>query len=1140
MALTESNTDEFSLQQRYEAAPKQILATGIQALVRLPIDLMRADRAKGWNTAAFISGYQGSPLGGYDRELQSQRKLLDELNIVHVPGLNEELAATSVFGSQIAQTYARPKYEGVAAVWYGKSPGLDRAGDAIRHGSFGGTGRKGGVVLLVGDDAAAKSSTLPSRSDPTLVALHLPVFYPGTVQEVLDLGLHAFAMSRLTGLWVAMKITTPVADGSGIAEVAPSRFEPVLPDFEVDGKPWVPTLSGHVGVPFANTLEIEVLGNRIEWAKRYVAANPLNRFVANPADAWLGIVAGGYDMQQVLEALRVLGLSPERLGDLGIRVLQLGALHPLDHGAIRELANGTATIMVCEDKLDFLESRVRSVLYGTANAPAVIGKVDHDGKPLITHYGALTIDNLVDSLRRVLTLRIPVDQLATVRKSDPVRISLGVEAVRTPFFCSGCPHNTGLLVPEGSLVGAGIGCHGMVSIVPREQTGHVTGITQMGGEGAQWIGTAPFVEDPHFFQNMGDGTYFHSGQLAVQAAVASGTTMTFKILYNAAVAMTGGQDAAGLRSVPEMAQMLMAEGVKHITITTDDPAKYRGVSLPSGVEVVHRDAIVEAQEKLRAVDGVTVHIHDQQCAAEKRRDRKRGILPPASFRVMIDERVCEACGDCGVKSNCLSLHSAETEFGRKTVIDQASCNVDASCLKGDCPAFITVKLGTAKKAKRASADSGPIPEPKRVVPNDVAIRMPGIGGTGVVTVSQVLAAAAQIAGVDAKTADQTGLSQKAGPVVSTVTLGDPTPGQIGVLLAFDALASSTPANLAGLNQDHSVAVVSTSIAPTGRMIGKVASHGLDLEPLRAELAKRTDATRNLYVDAAHIVTALLGNAVTANIFMVGIAYQAGFIPLPGEAIERAIELNGTAVELNVAAFRWGRRWTVDPGAVDKAAGASIAYELEPYSVEGIEDAVLRELVERRAGDLVAYQNRAYAARFVNVVVEASQAEQKVGGDGSFATVVARQLHHVMAYKDEYEVARLLLAGRGKVAAQFGDDAKMTWNLYPPMLRSMGLGRKLRFGAWSAPVLATLSRMKGLRGTVFDPFGHSEIRRTERAMVKEYVKLVADASAMLATDPRKAVELVGLIDQVRGYEGVKMANVERYRNSVAAARQEFVH
>ncbi len=1006
-------------------------------------------------------------------------------------------------------------------------------------------------MLLVGDDAAAKSSTLPSRSDPTLVALHLPVLYPGTVQEVLDLGMHAFAMSRLTGLWVAMKITTPVADGSGIAEVSPGRINPVLPSFEVDGKPWAPTLSGHVGVPFANTLEIEVLGNRIEWAKRYVAANPVNRFISNPADAWLGIVAGGHDMQQVSEALRVLGLDAQRLAQLGVRILKLGALHPLDHGAIRDLAGGTAMVMVVEDKIDFLESRVRSALYGSPNAPAVIGKFDHDGRPLITHYGALTLDNLIDSLQRVLTLRIPADQLATVRRSESVRISLGANAVRTPFFCSGCPHNTGLLVPEGSLVGAGIGCHGMVSIVPREQTGEVTGITQMGGEGAQWIGTAPFVEDRHFFQNMGDGTYFHSGQLAVQAAIASGTTMTFKILYNAAVAMTGGQDAAGLRSVPEMTRMLMAEGVKQITITTDDPAKYRGVDLPDGVDVVHRDGIVDAQENLRSIDGVTVHIHDQQCAAEKRRDRKRGILAPATFRVMIDERVCEACGDCGVQSNCLSLHSTETEFGRKTVIDQASCNVDASCLKGDCPAFITVKPGrgtsvagkpgsskpsSSKRGKRFASTAGELPEPTLVVPADVAIRMPGIGGTGVVTVSQVLAAAAQIAGRDAKTVDQTGLSQKAGPVVSTVTIGDPTPGRITVLLALDPLASSTPANLAGLHAETSVAVVSTSIAPTGRMIGKVDSQGLDLSPLRTELANRTNATRNLYVDAAQIVTALLGNAVTANVFMVGVAYQAGFIPLPGEAIERAIELNGTAVEANLAAFGWGRRWVVDPSEVEKTAGASVAYSIESYPIDGIDDAVLRELVERRAGDLVAYQSPRYAARYVDVVVRAHQAELAAGGDGMFVGTVARQLHHVMAYKDEYEVARLLLAGRSKVAAQFGDDATMTWNLFPPMLRSMGLRRKLRFGRWTAPMLAALRSMKGLRGTAFDPFGHAKVRRTERALVKEYIALVDEASAILMGSPDKALELVGLVDQVRGYEGVKLANVERYRSALAAARQ----
>ncbi|MEA3184720.1 MAG: indolepyruvate ferredoxin oxidoreductase, partial [Ilumatobacteraceae bacterium] len=833
--------------------------------------------------------------------------------------------------------------------------------------------------------------------------------------------------------------------------------------------------------------------------------------------------------------LRVLGVDEQRLADLGVRVLKLGALHPLDRGAIRELANGTATVMVCEDKIDFLETRVRSALYGSANAPAVVGKQDHDGKPLITHYGALTIDNLVDSLRRVLTLRVPADQLATVRKSEPVRITLGAVATRTPFFCSGCPHNTGLLVPEGSLVGAGIGCHGMVSIVPREQTGEVTGITQMGGEGAQWIGTAPFVEDHHFFQNMGDGTYFHSGQLAVQAAVASGTNMTFKILYNAAVAMTGGQDATGLRSVPEMTRMLMAEGVKRIIITTDDPAKYRGVDLSDGVDVVHRDSIIDAQETLRAIDGVTVHIHDQQCAAEKRRDRKRGIVAPPTFRVMIDERVCEACGDCGVQSNCLSLHSTETEFGRKTIIDQASCNIDASCLKGDCPAFITVKPGKAKKSKRATATFGDLPAPTVAVPSDVAIRMPGIGGTGVVTVSQVLAAAAQIAGVDATTADQTGLSQKAGPVVSTITIGNPVPGQIGVLLAFDALASSTPANLAGLDAKSSVAVVSTSIAPTGRMIGKIDSHALDLTPLRTELGKRTDASRNLYVDASQLVTALLGNAVTANVFMVGVAYQAGFIPLPGEAIERAIELNGTAVEANLAAFRWGRRWTVDPEAVAKEAGASVAYDITPYPIEGIDDAVLRDLVERRAGDLVAYQDRLYADRYVQVVVNAHRVELARGGDGTFTTTVARQLHHVMAYKDEYEVARLLLGGRAKVAAQFGDDATMMWNLYPPMLRSMGLGHKLRFGRWSVPLMGSLRRMKGLRGTALDPFGHSKVRRTERALVDEYIALVQEATTLLASNPSKAIELVGLIDQVRGYEGIKLANVDRYREALAAAR-----
>ncbi len=1139
MTLVES-AGEFTLQKRYEAESGEVLVTGIQALVRLPLDQMRADRRARLNTAAFISGYQGSPLGGYDRELQSQRTLLDALNIVHVAGLNEELAATSVMGSQVADTYPTRKYDGVTGIWYGKAPGLDRAGDAIRHANFAGTGRKGGVLALVGDDAASKSSTLPSRSDPALVALYLPVLYPGTQQEILDLGLHGIAMSRAAGLWVAMKITTPVADGAGTAMVDPGRFASITPTIEFEGRPWQPKVTGQIGPPYTNAIEVELLGQRSELAMRYVVENRLNRFVSNPGDAWLAIVAGGYDCEQLLDALRVLGVSRDRLSDLGIRVLKLGALHPLDAAILRDAARGVSTVMVVEDKIDFLETRLRSALYGMANAPAVVGKRDHEGKALIAHYGALTADNLVESLRRVLTLRIPADQLAPVAAKEPFRLKLSAESTRTPFFCSGCPHNTGLQVPDGSLVGAGIGCHGMVTMVTSGKNGDVMGLTQMGGEGAQWIGTAPFVTTPHLFQNIGDGTYFHSGQLAVQASISAGTTVTYKILYNAAVAMTGGQDASGLRPVPDLARKLLAEGVKRVAITTDDPTKYRGLGMPGEVTVSHRDKIIEVQEELRKISGVTVLIHYQQCATEKRRDRKRGILAPATYRVAIDERVCEGCGDCGVQSNCLSLHPLETEFGRKTTVDQASCNIDASCLRGDCPAFVTVK-----PARSGSRGGGRSPS-KRIAPPsidglavprflraDMVVRMPGIGGTGVVTVSQVLAVAAKIAGRTATTNDQTGLSQKAGPVVSTVTIGDPAPGKVDVLLAFDALTAVTAANLSGLERDYSVAVVSTSVTPTGRMVGKLDSMTLDLVPISAEISLRTTPDRNLYVDAAGLTAALMGNSVTANVFMLGVAYQAGLVPIDAGAIEQAIELNGTAVDANLASFRWGRHWTADPQSVARMAGTKAAYDAAPYAVDGIDDVDLRHAVELRAGDLVSYQSKRYADRYVDVVRRAYVAEQAAGSDGTFARSIAQQLHHLMAYKDEYEVARLLLAGRDRVAEQFGEGAKVTWNLHPPMLRSMGVGHKIRFGGWSKPVMGVLRAGKRLRGTPVDPFGFAKVRRTERALVGEYIELVDRAVAMLAADRARAVRLVGLVDQVRGYESVKMRNVDRYRTALAA-------
>ncbi len=1142
-AARPSATPSFSLGDRYSTVSGEILATGVQALTRLPLDQMRADRRAGHNTAAFISGYQGSPLGGYDRELQSQRPLLDELGIVHRPAVNEELGATSVCGSQLSSTFASHRYDGVLGIWYGKSPGVDRAGDAIRHGNFAGTARLGGVLALAGDDPACKSSTLPSRSEVTLAALGLVVLYPGTVQDVLDLGLHGVALSRASGLWTAVKIVTSVADGSGTAVVDPERIRPVVPTLEVNGQAWTPTLTPHIMTP---SLETEVLGPRMDMALAYIQENGLNRIVVDTPQPWLGIVAGGHACEQVLEALATLGLDADGLRDAGVRVLKLGALNPFDRAAVRRLAAGTTTLLVVEDKAPNVETLVRDALYGSADQPLVLGKRDADGQALIPLNGALTAEGLVEPLRRVLTMALPADRLAPPREVQRLQLSLSSQAVRTPFFCSGCPHNTGTLVPEGSLVGAGIGCHGMVSFMGGGSRGTITGMTQMGGEGSQWIGIAPFVDDPHLFQNVGDGTFFHSGQLAVQAAVAAGVDITFKLLYNAAVAMTGGQDATGLLPVPDVAGKLLHEGVKEIIITTDDPGKYRGVSVPKGAKVLHRDKIIEAQEHLRSVPGVTVLIHDQQCAAEKRRDRKRGRLPRPSFKLMIDERVCEGCGDCGVKSNCLSLQPIDTEFGRKTTIDQASCNLDVSCLKGDCPAFITVKLakgGARRRRPGGDLDGADLPEPKRIVPAGATLRMPGIGGTGVVTVSQMLAAAAKMDGLDTHSVDQTGLSQKAGPVVSTVSIGEYEPGRIDVLIGFDLLASVTPANLAGLEAGSSVVVASTTITPTGRMVGRVATAELDPTPLVTELDARTRSELNTYVDASRLTTGLLGDAVTANVFLLGVAYQAGVVPVKASSIEAAIDLNGTAVELNLQAFRWGRLWVVDPERVERQAGLRAA---TPLTTAGLEefaaDAELQRMLAIRVAELTAYQDRAYADRYLAVVRRAFEAEQRAGGDGAFTRTVAHQLHRLMAYKDEYEVARLLLDGGDQVERTFGevgrDIEKVSWNLHPPMLRAMGLQRKLKLGPWARPTLAGLRSMKRLRGTKLDPFGRAEVRRVERRLVDEYVELVDELLPTLASAPERAAHVAGLVDVVRGYEGVKLRNVETYQQALAEARAQI--
>ena len=1128
--------ESFTLADRYTAVDGEVLVTGIQALARLPFDQMRADRRKGWRTGAYISGYQGSPLGGFDRELQSNPDLLKQFGVKHWPGINEELAATSVAGSQLVSTMKTANVEGVAGYWYGKAPGLERAGDAIRHAIFAGTARKGGVLALVGDDPACKSSTVPSRSDNLVAALGFPLLDPGTMQDVLDLGRHGIEMSRTSGLWTGLKIVTAVADGSALAQVDPDRFVPVIPLLERDGAPWSPMLSGFVTAPTSLVQEAEVFGPRLELASLYIEANNINQEVVSSSSAWITIVASGYTADLVLASLRMLGLDEEKAGNLGIRVLKLRAIHPFDARAIRRVAKGVGTVLVVEDKRPYIETLVRDALYSSPDRPAVLGKLDAAGSPLIPGSGVLSVEALVEPLRRVLRTNISEERLTPPRRRGGLTLTVRDDAVRTPYFCSGCPHNTSTVVPEGSLVGIGIGCHGMVSTIGTPNRGEFTGITQMGGEGTHWIGMAPFVDTPHIFQNLGDGTFFHSGQLAVQAAVSSGVSMTYKILYNAAVAMTGGQDATGLLPVPQVARKLMAEGVKEVIITTDEPAKYKGVRLPDGVSVRHRDSIIEAQEHLRSIPGVTVLIHDQQCAAEKRRDRKRGLLPVPSTRVVIDHRVCEGCGDCGVQSNCLSLEPVETEFGRKTKIDQASCNLDRSCIKGDCPAFVTVTPAKGKRRTVNATGFAPLTEPVRLVPSaGVTIRMPGIGGTGVVTISQILLAAAKIDGLRASAVDQTGLSQKAGPVVSTVEMGDPAPGRVHLLLAFDLLTAINAGNVEGLDPQWSHVVGSTSITPTGRMIGHVATSALDIAPYRTDLDGRSDAGSNRYLDVAKLTIGLLGSAITSNVVLLGVAFQAGFMPVSAAALERAIELNGVAVEANKEAFSWGRRWVEDPIAVELAAFGGAGGKADTTGLDDLGDSRLIDLVAARRIDLRAYQNDDYATRYVDTVRKCAATERQAGSDGTFTFTVAQQLFRVMAYKDEYEVARLLVGGKERAESALGSPVEsVTWNLHPPSLRSLGMKSKLRLGPWSRPAMVTLAKMKRLRGTPLDPFGRSAMRRTERQLVGEYTGLIDSLLPTLSTDAQRAAEIAGLIEQVRGFESVKEKNLATYRTELEAA------
>ncbi|MBB5911304.1 indolepyruvate ferredoxin oxidoreductase [Nocardia transvalensis] len=1130
----------YDLADRYRVGAGTVVLTGVQAIARQLVEQHVRDLRAGRRVGTFVSGYQGSPLGGVDRMLGGMPDVLAEHDIRFVPGLNEELAATSVWGSQGQLPGATATHDGVVGVWYGKGPGLDRSTDTLRHANMYGASAHGGVLLLVGDDPASKSSTVPAVSERSLAALNIPVLFPRNASEIITMGLHGVALSRASGCLVALKIVADVADGAWTVDGLVGDIDTVVPEIEWEGKPFAYRQRPMAAPADSVLAEADLYGPRWEMVKAYSTRNRLDVVEVNPPRATVGIAATGTTFDAVRQALVDLGVDDDALYRAGIRLLRIGMPYPVAPEPVRAFAEGLSRIVVVEDKTAFLETQLRDILYGTPSAPEIIGKRDAAGRPLFDQDGELTAGRIAKPLRRAL------DGHLDMKRPLPQPLSLSVlPAQRAAYFCSGCPHNRSTAVPEGSLAGGGIGCHTMVTMSGRTDS-QVTGLTQMGGEGAQWIGQAPFTDVPHLFQNIGDGTYFHSGQLAVQACVAAGVNITFKLLYNDVVAMTGAQDAEGALAVPRLTHKLTVEGVNRIIVCADEPKKYRRRDLAPGTLLWHRDRLDEAQRLLREVPGVTVLIYDQHCAADARRQRKRGTLPVRRTRVVVNEAVCEGCGDCGVKSNCLSVQPVDTEFGRKTRIDQTSCNTDYSCLDGDCPSFVTVELPDAAEAKRRTPTR---PEPPELDDLDIAVPdatqnvfLAGIGGTGIVTVNQVLATAALRAGYDVASLDQIGLSQKAGPVVSHLRFApgalEPsnrlTPGSADCIVAFDLLAAADAKNLGYGSAETTLSVASTSRTPTGEMVYDKTIEYPDTASLLSRLERVSRTVRSF--DALAAAEKLFGNTAAANFLLVGAAYQLGALRLPASAIEEAIEINGVAVAANVAAFRWGRAAVAKPDEFAAATSSAPSRRADIDIPADLFDELAatgetRRLIEIRAAELIGFQGVRVARDYARTMERVWQAQRRVTDRTEFSEQAARGLYKFTAYKDEYEVARRLVdpAFLAEVAAQVPDGANLTYRLHPPVLRALGRRKKIGLGPRSHVALRLLAKGKRLRGTVFDPFGHAHVRKVERALLAHYTEMITTLADTLATDYDRAVEAAALHDVVRGYEDIKLANVEIYRN-----------
>lgn len=1114
----------MDLSDKFTLETGRVYLTGIQALVRLPLDQMRLDRREGRKTAAFISGYEGSPLGGYDMALTRAAGLLRQHNVYFQPGVNEDLAATAVMGSQIVDVLGKTNVDGVVGIWYGKGPGVDRSGDIFRHANLAGAGREGAALVLAGDDHASKSSTIPHQSDFSLFNVGMPFFFPGNTQEILDYGQLAIALSRYSGAWVGLKLVTDICDGGGTADVAPDRPPIRIPE---GYKKYV---DARLVSPVTLALEREVNARRLEAALEFVRLNAVNRWHGARDRAWLGLASAGKAYYDLMQALRDLGIGGPELEALGIRIAKFGMTFPLDARFAAGFAQGLETIFVVEEKRSFLEMLLKDALYPLARRPAVIGKQDETGAPLLPPYGELDADTLAKALAHLLSRRaVPesvAQRLLALQEIDARPPFLGEG--RAPNFCSGCPHNRSTLLLEGQMAGGGIGCHTMaMQLVDSNRT--FSFLTHMGGEGAPWIGMAPFVDRQHVFQNIGDGTFFHSGSLALEACIAAQVNITFKILYNGHVAMTGGQDVAGVLPVPQLTQKLQAEGVRKTVVLAEDMTKYSGIQLATNAELRGRDELPRTLAELEKIPGVTVIVYDQECAAEKRRKRSRGKLAEPPVRLIINEEVCEGCGDCVRQSNCMSLTPVATEFGQKMRIHQASCNKDYTCALGDCPSFVTVKLqpGTGLR-KRTLPDLPPasVPAPANIVPigDGYRILCPGIGGTGVVTINALLATAAWIDGLSVVTLDQTGAAQKGGAVVSHLLLtrqpaeapAKTNSANADLILGFDLIGVATPENLKCAAPGRTVAVVNTGLIPTMDAI-RSRSPLMGPQAMIDALNEVTRPGHNLFLDAGRIAEALFGTHLAVNLFLTGVAWQAGLIPVSCGAIEEAIRWNGVGTDRNLLVFLWGRKYYQDAAWVQQF----VEPETQTRAAAG-------DPLALRAAELTSYQDSAYARQFLEFVAEVAQRAP------ALHDTVARNLYKLMAFKDEYEVARLLTrpAFERSVRDMWEAPKSISYNLYPPMLRRLGVRGKIRFGPWFRLPLRLLASLKWLRGTPLDVFGYSRHRRNERALIQWYRDLIGQVMDHAAADPSLALEIAALPDQIRGYEEIKEQSVARVKRTAS--------